>query len=201
MQISTPKNKTVSIDVSNFKTQLINAFLFKNEISVQKIEHPINELISAFLSQKVSLVITEPSLFRNIKEEYNARPNDKITLNDVAPIHLISKDSVAFLNAELDEKIPIPQFRSNIVVSGTTAFEEEDWKYIKIGNCEFEVITKTQRCSLLTININNAEKHKNQEPLRTLPKLKKDKKANFGIYLVPRKLGEIFVDDEVEVIR
>ena len=175
--------------------------MFKNEISVQKIEHPINELISAFLSQKVSLVITEPSLFRNIKEEYNARPNDKITLNDVAPIHLISKDSVAFLNAELDEKIPIPQFRSNIVVSGTTAFEEEDWKYIKIGNCEFEVITKTQRCSLLTININNAEKHKNQEPLRTLPKLKKDKKANFGIYLVPRKLGEIFVDDEVEVIR
>ena len=43
-------------------------------------------------------------------------------------------------DSEFYKKTILYRFRGNIIIGGSTAFEEITWKNVKIGNCEFEVI-------------------------------------------------------------
>lgn len=52
---------------------------------------------------------------------------------DLASYMLMTESSLEELNKKLDNKISALQFRPNIVVSGTDAFAEDDWEWIKIG--------------------------------------------------------------------
>lgn len=122
--------------------------------------------------------------------------NTEITFSDVYPVHLINKASVLALNEKLETPVEVNRYRANIIVSGLQAFQENQIKRLQIGACNFRVVTKTQRCSLITIDPNTGEKGK--EPLRTLAKefLSGDKIA-FGIYLIPENEGAIRLTDDI----
>lgn len=47
---------------------------------------------------------------------------------------LLSEASVADLNAKLDHIVPAVQLRPNFVIKGPLAFDEDEWKWIRIGD-------------------------------------------------------------------
>lgn len=199
--ITVPGKDPCSVDLNKVATKSIQVSLFKDVIAAKLIARVANEYLSDFLKEQVRLISIDSNSLRKVKEKYSAAPNDEITFSDVAPIHLVNEASVTDLNYKLAQPILSTRFRPNMVISGVKAFEEETWKFIKIGECEFEVITATKRCSLITIDPVRLQRHPKQEPLRTLSENKKESiNVNFGVYLVPRKLGEISVNDTLEVL-
>jgi len=174
--------------------------LFKDDVNAKIIHHKINDWISEAIEEEAKLIIIDNNKLIKVKPKYNGEDNDYIAFNDAAPLHLISEESVNDLNTQLEKPVTINRFRPNILIKGCKAYEEETWKRIKIGACIFDVAVRTERCSLLTINPKTLERDTKQEPLRTLAKVRKDQnKVNFGLYLIPRKLGVIKRFDELEV--
>ena len=118
------------------------------------------------------------------------------------PILLILEASLEDLNARLENPVSMRNFRPNIVVKGCDSFEEDIWKRIKIGECEFRVVQKCERCVFTTIDPDTLEKNKKAEPLRTLANYRRTSGNDvaFGVHMIPEKLGTIRLGDQVEVI-
>lgn len=72
------------------------------------------------------------------------------------------------LNSRLDEPVTPQQFRMNFVVKGATAYEEDKWDWVKIGNVILRNIRPCTRCIFTTIDPETGTKHANAEPLKTL---------------------------------
>lgn len=47
----------------------------------------------------------------------------------------MTESSLNELNKKLKSPVTSLQFRPNIIVSGTEPFAEDNWEWIKIGNC------------------------------------------------------------------
>ncbi len=171
----------------------IQLSLFKKNVTGEIISSEIDNWLTGILKLESKLVKV------NLKKLRKTNATE-ISFNDIYPIHLISRESVKALNKKLETPIELNRFRPNIIISGFKAFEEETWTGLIIGECEFKVISKTERCSLITINPLSGEKDKKQEPLRTLAKEHKSNgKVNFGIYLIPIKTGTINKSDTLKI--
>ena len=72
------------------------------------------------------------------------------------------------------------RFRPNIVISGTTPFEEDHWTNFTVGNCEFATPKKCGRCPVINIDQKNGRSTK--EVLKTLTSFRRDgNKVIFGM--------------------
>ena len=178
------------------------AHIFKDEVSTVVFQNKeVHQWISEVLGEEARLITIDQGRLRPMRAKYNGKEGDFIGFKDGAAIHLISEASVQELNSRLENAVTTKHFRPNIVVNGIQAYEEESWKMIKIGDCLFEVAVKTGRCQITTIDPETVDIDQNQEPLRTLSTFKKEgNSTKFGIYLIPRKLGQIQRGAEVEVI-
>lgn len=62
------------------------------------------------------------------------------------PFNLINDASVEELNSRLkDCKITHRNFRPNFVLDGAKPYDEDNWKFVKIGDNVFEVIKPCTR--------------------------------------------------------
>lgn len=46
---------------------------------------------------------------------------------------MVNEGSLAELNSRLEDKVTAQHFRPNFVVKGPVAFEEDYWKWVRIG--------------------------------------------------------------------
>ena len=112
---------------------------------------------------------------------------------------LISQASLNDLNSRLSEAVPMNRFRPNLVINGTTPFEEDTWSEIKIGEVHFKVAKPCARCILTTVNQDTGTK--GTEPLRTLAQYRSvNNKILFGQNLIALNEGKVCVNDSVEII-
>ncbi len=148
--------------------------------------------ISEALRTDAQLVALKDSK-RPMMPRHNAKEGDTVLLTDASPIHLISTASLQDLNERLDRQFPIHQFRPNLVVEGCDPYAEDKWKEVQIGDCVFEVHMACPRCVLSTIDPATGIADPQSEPLRSWAEYRKDDKGkvNFGVYMIPRKLGTI----------
>lgn len=198
--LSTNGLPPVSIYLSTILIDTINVKIFNDDANAKIVGQEIDDWFSHALQQKCRLVSIDSELLREMKSKYNGKKNDFISFSDIAPIHLISEASLKDLNSKLERPVSIDNFRPNILVSGLQPYDEDNWNTVKIGKCEFEVTLKTPRCSFTTIDPITTKVDSKQEPLRTMSKYRKDgNNINFGIYLMPKKLGFIDKTDKIKV--
>jgi len=133
---------------------------------------------------------------------YTGNPGDAVSYADDYPLLLASEASLADLNSRLATPVTFQRFRPNIVLRGATAYQEDGWRRVRIGTCEFEYAQQCPRCVMTTIDPTTKTKDSRQEPLRTLATYRKAPGggAPFGVQLVPRQLGTIAIGDTVEVL-
>lgn len=60
--------------------------------------------------------------------------DDTGALHDATSFVLINENSINELNSRVNIPVTPSQFRPNIVIKGPSAFEEDDWKWVKIGD-------------------------------------------------------------------
>ena len=139
---------------------------------------------------------------RAVAAKSGGKTGDVVSYADEAPILLISEASLQDLNDKLKMPVSMQHFRPNLVVYGSHAFAEDQWKLIRIGEVELEIVQQCKRCIFTTINPVTQQKEANGEPLKTLATYRKLPKGGvgFGVHLIPRKLGKVKIGDQVEVI-
>ncbi|CAB3248950.1 unnamed protein product [Arctia plantaginis] len=101
------------------------------------------------------------------------RPTDTGAFADEVTYHVLNEASVDDLNFRLklrgkELQVDETRFRANIYVSGCKPFDEDNWKYVKIGENVFQVIKPCIRCIATVVNPETGVRDKSLEPLETL---------------------------------
>ncbi len=69
-------------------------------------------------------------------------------------VHIVNLGSVADVERIVAQPLDPIRFRPNLIVTGAPAWSEFDWvgKTVKIGDVEFEVIERTERCAATNVD-------------------------------------------------
>lgn len=164
------------------------------------------------LGRPVRLVYLDDPTRRSADPQY-AADADRVSFADGYPLLLTTEASLAALNERIAERAMGPlasmaRFRPNVVVSGTSPWEEDDWRRVRIGSVQFRAVKGCARCVLTTVDPDTAAKGK--EPIASLATLRRfDSGVWFGINLVPDLAADamagsppprIRVGDPVEIL-
>jgi hypothetical protein len=142
--------------------------------------------LSAFLNTPCRLVRAGAAFHRPVSKPGKAQPGDVVAFADAYPLLVVSEASLAELNSRLvengGEPVPMDRFRPNLVVSGTSAFAEDGWTRLRIGDVVLRAGGPCARCVVTTTDQLTAER--GEEPLRTLAAFRRDPRqasqVNFG---------------------
>lgn len=136
-----------------------------------------------------------------------AGPGVPLHFGDGYPLLVVTEASVAAVNELIaagpraeDGPVPVVRYRPNLVVGGSTPWEEDGWLRLRVGEAEFRVVKGCDRCAIPTTDENTAVRRK--EPTYTLAQHRRwDGAVWFGMNLVPVTPGATLrVGDEVEVL-
>lgn len=155
--------------------------------------------ISDFLQQPCRMVYFPDHEKRWVDKHY-ASEGSLTAFTDGFPILLLSQASLDDLNARMAVPLEMKRFRPNLVVSGCAAFDEDNWRGIRIGDVTFDVVKPCSRCMIPSIDPDTGERS-GAEPTRTLLTYrKKGNKVYFGQNVLARAQGAIAVGMPVEVL-
>jgi uncharacterized protein len=151
----------------------------------------------------IRLVRQSPQYIRPIDPKYAHKENEPVSFADGYPMLLTNTASLEELNRRIgNQTVQMNRFRPNIVVETTSPFLEDQWRYIRIGGIEFNVIKACSRCIITTTDQKTGQRDPEQEPLRTLQQFRNSRgQVLFGENLVPLNTGNLKLDDPVEVAR
>lgn len=152
-----------------------------------------NDWFSAQLGRSVQLVYMPDATKRRTDGRY---AKGLTSLSDGFPFLIVSQASLDDLNARLPSPIDMERFRPNLVITGSTAFQEDRWTDIRIGDARFQLVKPCARCVVITTDQRTGVRDK--EPLRTLTTYRsKGNKVLFGMNAVGDATGSIRVGDLV----
>ncbi|KOG39872.1 MOSC domain-containing protein [Streptomyces resistomycificus] len=161
---------------------------------------------SRYLGAEVRLLhMSDPATSRPVDPEF-ALPGETVSFADGYPLLLTSTASLDALNSLIargdhaaEGPLPMDRFRPNVVVSGTSAWAEDDWSRVRIGDVDFRVAKVCGRCVVTTTDQSTARR--GTEPLYTLGRHRRlGGRLVFGQNLVPLSPGTIRVGDPVTVL-
>lgn len=155
-----------------------------------------DQWFSAALAQPCRLVYMPDTSVRRVDEKYVAEPLN-VSFADGYPALLIGQASLDYLNAKLPAPLPMNRFRPNLVFTGGSPHEEDEWSDFRVGEVAFRGVKPCARCVLTTIDQQTGEK--GTEPLKTLATYRKNgHKILFGQNLIALSAGTIRVGDVIE---
>ncbi|MEU3983532.1 MOSC N-terminal beta barrel domain-containing protein [Streptomyces sp. NPDC026672] len=161
---------------------------------------------SAYLGSHVTLVHMDDPATRRPVDPDHALPGETVSFADGYPLLITTVASLDALNSLIaqgdhaDEgPLPMNRFRPNVVVAGTSAWAEDDWTRIAIGDVVLRITRMCGRCVVTTVD--QATGARGKEPLHTLGRHRNvDRRLVFGRQAVPRSSGTIRVGDPVRVL-
>ncbi|MDO6694577.1 YcbX family protein [Aliiglaciecola sp. 3_MG-2023] len=196
LRLNAPGMPELTIKYSDFSDNYQMVKVWEDNIKGQYCHPKYDQWFSQYLGKTCKLVFFGEQSKRQVKNSQS-----QVSFADGYPFLLISQQSLNDLNSRLATPVTMSQFRPNLVVDNSTAFEEDTWKKVRIGEIEFEVMKSCSRCIFTTVDPKSAKKYQAREPLTTLQKYRKDKKGDllFGQNLIALNTGKLTLNDEVVV--
>ena len=156
----------------------ISVTIWEDRVEARLVDEEISCWFSDLLNMKTNLVFMPENARRELKAKYAVK-NETVSFADGMPYLLISQASLDDLNSRLDQPVPMDRFRPNIVISGATAFQEDEWDVVQMGDARFKITKPCARCVMTTVDQKLGTKGK--EPLTTLASYRKvDGSVLFG---------------------
>jgi len=189
----------VQIPLDPFKyEQIIKVDIWDDRVDAWRLSNAYDQWFSNALQTNCRLVYMPSSSKRLVDTRY-AKKEEIVGFADGFPFMLIGEASLQDLNNRLSTPVPMARFRPNLVVEGSSPYDEDQWHIINIGNNRFEVAKPCSRCTVTTIDIETATP--GREPLKTLATYRTfGKKVMFGQNLLCQFGGGINVGDELNVL-
>lgn len=158
---------------------------------------------SAATGTPCRLVMFGTASHREIDPEWSVRPGAETAFADGYPLLAVVEASLEALNRELKIAVPMGRFRPSVVVSGAAAWSEADWTTLAMGSMVADAVKPCARCLVPTTDQFTGARDPDQEPLRTLARLRTTPGhgAIFGQNLMPRAPGSLRVGDAVRMVR
>ena len=151
------------------------------------------------IGEEVRLFQLSSIFSRYIQPAYQTVESKISSFADSLPILLCSEASFHHVDSLVDEPLDWRRFRPNIIVSNQKPFEEDTWQEISIGtDVKLFGAKPCARCQLINVNPNDGTSDSNI--LKALSQTRKfENKVYFGQQFVPISLGEIKVDDLINI--
>lgn len=173
---------------------------------------PVMKELSRFLNISGSLglfrVADEREVYRCAPRKEELGYQSMVGFQDAYPLHILNLASVRDVGKRLikgSPRLSALRFRCNILITGPEAYDEDNWKRIKIGESEYYVCCRTARCGLPNVDQITGVRDKT-EPFQTLRSYRAidpgaGKNACLGMQMVPALEGStIKVGDLIEVL-
>ncbi|AZN36643.1 MOSC domain-containing protein [Iodobacter ciconiae] len=171
------------------------ASVWKNDFTAHHGASDADAWLSAYLEEQVIL------LWSGFELNRRSTTNVPIAFVDGHPLLLISEASLGDISERVGRSLSMQRFRPNLIVDGGSAFVEDSWKKIRIGEAIFNFVKPCERCAFTTVNPKTGEKSHDQEPLRTLAQYRKTAAGVlFGQNINVEKSGIISEGMTVEVL-
>ena len=175
------------------------------EIEVWRFKGPAEDVgehaadwLSSVLERPCRLVRWSSSALREVNPKY-ARTQSATAFSDGYPVLLMNEGSVDDLGKRVGQRVAMNRFRPNLVVRGAEPYAEDNWRKIRVGELELDVVKPCSRCAITTTDQLTGERGK--EPLATLATYReRDGEVLLGQNCVHLALGSVRVGDEVQVL-
>ena len=126
----------------------------------------LNEWFSDAIGTDCQLVYMPDDTRRALNPRFD-RGNDVVSFADGYPLMVLSEASLSDLNERLPSALPMNRFRPNLVVAGATAYAEDGWAAVRIGEGTFRGTKPCERCVMTTVEQTSGV-FTGKEPLKTL---------------------------------
>jgi uncharacterized protein YcbX len=187
----------LSLPLEPVDGQIINSTIWHDQCDARSVSPEADQWLSDFLKLDCRLVYQPDEVIRPVDPHY-ANPADKVAFSDGFPFLIISENSLAALNNEMQLNLSMTRFRPNLVISGCHAYAEDSWREIRIGAIDFRLPKPCSRCSIPTIDPETAQTDK--EPLVTLNRTRKwQNKVYFGQNALHNQCGKLAIGDTVQI--
>lgn len=175
----------------------IRARIWDDEVTVQEVSYAHSEWFSKNIGIRCRLVAFPEENARAVDPKYRVA-DDHVSLADAYPLMIIGQSTLDDLNERLKKPVPMNRFRPSFVFTGGDPFDEDQWRRFSIGESSFAGVKPCKRCVLITVD--QATGIKGIEPLATLSTYRRrDNGVYFGQNVIPTKLGQISIGDEIIV--
>ncbi|KIQ35105.1 MULTISPECIES: MOSC domain-containing protein [Pseudomonas syringae group] len=174
--------------------------VWRDSLQVPDAGQEAADWVSRFIGKPTRMVYMPVERARWLPGGYGSVDN-RVNFADGFPLLLIGQGSLDDLSARLGREVEMLRFRPNLVIEGAEAFAEDNWKRIRIGDMQFELLKPCARCILTTIDPATGERSPDREPFATLKTYREvEGDVMFGQNMVNVGPGELEVDMEVEVL-
>ncbi|XP_024894465.1 molybdenum cofactor sulfurase isoform X2 [Pteropus alecto] len=190
----------VPLEENGEQAQICQSKVCTDRVNTSDCGEKISSWLSEFLGRPCHLIKQSSNFQRNAKKHgkgQSAGTTATLSLVNEAQYLLLNRSSVLELQQQLNasdengkEKLfpmkdLISRFRANIIINGTSAFEEEKWDEISIGPLHFQVLGPCHRCQMICIDQKTGQR--NQNVFQKLSE-SRERKVNFGVYLMHTSL-------------
>ncbi|MGO8885508.1 MAG: MOSC domain-containing protein [Streptosporangiaceae bacterium] len=193
---------TVAAPSQQAGAEMVQVAVWRSTVLAAAAGQQADAWFSRFLHREVRLVYLDDPGRREVDQDYGER-GDRVSFADAYPLLLTTTGSLELLGRWLIEDghppVPMNRFRPNVVVDGTAAWDEDDWRRIRIGAATFRVAKPCGRCQVTSID--QATAQRGRQPLALLGRRRRfGKQLVFGQNMIPDSCAAIRVGDPVEVL-
>nr|MBF0681702.1 MOSC domain-containing protein [Pseudomonas sp.] len=200
-QLTAPGMPELDVAVPAPSAPLRGVFIWREAIQVPDGGDEAAEWLSSVLGRAVRLVYLRDADAIQVDLTY-ARDGERTTFTDGFPFLLIGQASLDDLSARVGRPLEMLRFRPSLVVSGSAAYAEDEWKRIRIGTVEFRVVKPCTRCVIPLIDPASGARNPDFEPLATLMTYRKgDGGVFFGQNLIAEGSGMLAQGMPVQVLK
>ena len=204
LRLDAPGMPTLQVEVPRADGERVATAVWQAAVTPLLADASAHAWLSRFLGAELRLVHMDEACDRRVKQMYEGRyglDEDRVSFADAFPFLLISQAALDQLNAKLASPVPMLRFRPNLVVAGTAPHAEDEWRRIRIGEIEFDVVKACTRCVFTTVDFERGERDPGGEPLRTLATYRRTPDGvTFGQNLIPRGNGTLRPGDKVDIL-
>lgn len=163
------------------------------------------EWFSKFLGDDCRFVYMPDTEIRPVDPDY-AAPGDIVGFADGFPVLLTNEASMEDLRLRMaqnepatGERVEMDRFRTNVLVTGLPAWDEDLMARFQLGDLQFRGPKLCERCKVTTVDPENPDFGK--EPLRTLATFRRrDNKVWFGLNAIPDGEGVLRKGDPLRIL-
>lgn len=200
LTLSAPGHSAIDVAVPGADAELRGVTIWRVTLRVPDAGAEAAAWVSDFVGKPTRLVQVPLERARTTEAGYG-KDDDQVAFADGFPLLLIGQASLEDLSQRVGRPLEMLRFRPNLVIEGSSAYAEDGWKRVRIGDIEFRLVKPCARCILTTIDPQTGERSADREPLATLQQYRAEEDgAMFGQNLVNDSNGRLEVGMPVTVL-
>ncbi|VEF12080.1 MOSC [Pseudomonas fluorescens] len=200
LTLRAPQQGSIDIPLPGEDAELRGVTIWRDTLRVPDAGADAARFVSEFLGKPTRLVQMPLERARTTQSGFG-KDEDQVAFADGYPLLLIGEASRLDLSEKVGRSLEMLRFRPNLVIEGSAAYAEDNWKRIRIGDVEFRVVKPCARCIMTTVDPQTGERSADREPFATLQKLRATADgAMFGQNLVNDSNGYLEVGMPVEIL-